>query len=452
LPQNETGRNGGRLEQLEEENELLRSRLEEAEQTLDAIRSGEVDALVIQGEMGETIYALEGAERPYRIFFDQIAEGAATLSPNGTIIYTNRSLSNLLRMKDGALGGDITSFVDPGFRKDLKALIKNALKRPTEGEIPFLTKDGKTILMKLSLNGLQLGEKKFVCLTAVDLTEKKRSEKELEEAMTLLERRVTDRTVELERTQEELQKHAEDLLHRNEELKQFAYAASHDLQEPLRMIVNYLSLLERKYQCDLDPTAQAYIHHAVEGGVRMRKLIDDLLLYSRVDMGDKNFSFVDMNKVIRDTMTTLDGPIQENKVEIVVDHLPTIIAKETHMVQVMQNLVGNAIKFHGPSPPKICIAATTGEKEWKFAVSDNGIGLDMCYSDKIFQIFQRLHTKEEYPGTGVGLALVKKIIENHGGHIWVESEPGKGATFFFTIPKRARGGGKSISVEHSRYE
>jgi light-regulated signal transduction histidine kinase (bacteriophytochrome) len=345
-------------------------------------------------------------------------------------------------MKDGALGGNIASFVDPGFRKDLKALIKNALKRPTEGEIPFLTRDGESIPMKLSLNSLHLGEKKFVCLTAVDLTEKKRAEKELEEAMTLLERRVTERTVELERTQEELQKHAEDLSHRNEELKQFAYAASHDLQEPLRMIVNYLSLLERKYQCDLDPTALAYIHHAVDGGVRMRKLIDDLLLYSRVDMGDKNYSFVDMNKVIKETLTTLEVPIRENKVEIVVDHLPTIIAKETHMVQVMQNLVGNAIKFHGPSPPMIKISATSGEKEWKFAVSDNGIGLDMSYSDKIFQIFQRLHTKEDYPGTGVGLALVKKIIDNHGGHIWVESEPGKGATFYFTIPTRARGGEK----------
>jgi PAS domain S-box-containing protein len=451
LSQNESRWDKGKLGQLEEENEHLRSRLEEAEQTLDAIRSGEVDALVIQGDMGETIYALEGAERPYRIFFDQIAEGAATLSPDGTIIYANRSLSTLLGMKEGGLGRGITSFVKPGFRNELKALIKNALKLPTDGEIPFLTEDGRMIPMKLSLNSLYLGERKFVCLTAVDLTEKKRAELELEEAMKLLEQRVADRTAELERTQEELQKHSEDLFQRNMELQQFAYAASHDLQEPLRMIVNYLSLLERKYQCDLDLQAQEYIHRAVEGGLRMRDLIEDLLLYSRVNTGDKNFSFVDMNEVIKETLTNLEVPIRENNADIELDHLPTIIGKETQIVQVMQNLISNAIKFHGPAPPKVKIAATSVNEVWKFAVSDNGIGLDMRYSDKIFQIFQRLHTKEEYPGTGIGLALAKKIIEHHGGHIWVESEPGKGATFFFTIPVRAKGG-KRISAENNSFE
>ena len=201
------------------------------------------------------------------------------------------------------------------------------------------------------------------------------------------------------------------------------------------MIVNYLSLLERKYQCNLDPTAQEYIHHAVEGGMRMHQLIDDLLLYSRVNTGNKDFSLIDMNAVITKALTFLEVPIVENKVEIVVDNLPTILGNESQMVQVMQNLIGNAIKFHGPAVPKVEIVATSCDEGWTFAVIDNGIGLDMNYSDKIFMIFQRLHTKEDYPGTGVGLALVKKIDRTSWGSYMGRVGTMQGSDVLFHHPR-----------------
>ncbi len=224
----------------------------------------------------------------------------------------------------------------------------------------------------------------------------------------------------------------------NEELQQFAHVASHDLQEPLRMVISYLSLLEKKYHNNIDDQAQQYIDFAMDGGVRMRGLIDDLLEYSGVETRGKDFLPVDMNGLLFKTMSVLKDPLTNSQAEVMIDSLPTIVADESQMIQVMQNLISNAIKFSGPQKPMIWISATIGSREWTFSVRDNGIGLDMEYSEKIFQMFQRLHTKDVYPGTGMGLAIAKKIIEWHDGKIWVESEEGKGATFFFTIPTRHR--------------
>jgi PAS domain S-box-containing protein len=240
----------------------------------------------------------------------------------------------------------------------------------------------------------------------------------------------------LKLTEEKLRLRTEELGRSNAELQQFAYVASHDLQEPLRMVVNYLSLLKRKFPDKLDPKAQEYIHFAVDGGERMRRLIDDLLEYSRVDTRGKEPAPTPMNDVVAKTLAILKAPIEEINAEIIVDTLPTVIADESQMVQVMQNLVGNAIKFHSPERPSVEISASPGTGEWIFMVRDNGIGLNMENADKIFQMFQRLHGRGEYPGTGVGLAIVKKIVERHGGRIWVESAEGKGATFFFTIPAK----------------
>ena len=225
----------------------------------------------------------------------------------------------------------------------------------------------------------------------------------------------------------------QNLARSNVDLQQFAYVASHDLQEPLRMVTNYLSLLGRRYQDKLDPTAQEYMRYAVDGASRMRELIDDLLEYSRVDRIGKEFALVDMKNVTASALTILKVPAEEAKAEIMVDALPMILADRSQMEQLMLNLIGNAIKFHGPERPKIYISATQGAREWTFAVKDNGIGLNIAYSDKIFQMFQRLHGKKDYPGTGIGLAVAKKIVERHGGRIWVEREQPSSSQFQFQI-------------------
>jgi len=235
--------------------------------------------------------------------------------------------------------------------------------------------------------------------------------------------------------EETLRKRTSELARSNEELQQFAHVASHDLQEPLRMVINFLTLLEKNYAEELDGNAQEYIRYAVGGGKRMRQLIDDLLIYSRVEMSGKEFAPVDMGAVVARTLDVLGLLIEESETEIIVEPLPTVAGDESQIVQLMQNLIGNAIKFRGPERPRIHISATIGSGEWTFAVKDNGIGLDMNKAGKIFIMFQRQHTKEEYPGSGIGLAISKKIVERHGGRIWVESEEGKGATFFFSIPK-----------------
>lgn len=228
----------------------------------------------------------------------------------------------------------------------------------------------------------------------------------------------------------------------NEELKNFAYVASHDLQEPLRMVISYLSLLERRYSGQLDERADEFIDFAVTGGRRMKALIDDLLEYSRVDTQVRPSIPVDMNDVMSTTLQNLEPSIKESGAEVFVSHLPTVCGDAQQLTQVLQNLVSNAIKFHGDKRPVIHMGCSHDAEKWIFHVKDNGIGLSMVYSNRIFKMFQRLNPNEKYEGTGVGLAIVKKIVERHGGKVWVESEEGKGATFFFTLPKeRARAAG-----------
>ena len=232
--------------------------------------------------------------------------------------------------------------------------------------------------------------------------------------------------------------YAQKLERSNAELQQFAYVSSHDLQEPLRMVVSYLTLLERKYKDTQDPQAQEYIKSAMVGGLRMRQLIDDLLEYSRLDSRAKEFAPVNMNEVLERTIKQLKVPMEESKADIFVGPLPSIMGDEVQLVQLIQNLIGNSIKFRNEERPIIHVSAELGVKDWTFKVRDNGIGLNTEYADKIFQMFQRLHSNNQYPGSGVGLAIAKKIVERHGGRIWVESEEGKGATFLFTIPKMSK--------------
>ncbi len=220
----------------------------------------------------------------------------------------------------------------------------------------------------------------------------------------------------------------------NKELERFAYVSSHDLQEPLRMVTSFTQLLERRYKGKLDDDADDYIEFIVEGAKRMKTLIDDLLLFSRLTTEPKKFENVNLNNVLDVVLLNLKSAIAEDNVKITLDPLPNITGDSSRFVQVFQNLIGNAIKFNINKTPEIHVSAQKAGNEWLFTVSDNGIGIDKKYFDTIFSAFKRLHTRQDYEGTGIGLAIIKKIIQQHGGHIWVESKIGKGSTFYFTVP------------------
>lgn len=243
---------------------------------------------------------------------------------------------------------------------------------------------------------------------------------------------------ELKRAKEELALHAKELARSNAELEQFAYIASHDLQEPLRMVSSYCQLLQRRYHGKLDADADDFIEYAVDGAKRMQVLINDLLEYSRVGTHGKPFESTDCSKVLEKALDNLKVSIQDCNAKIVENKLPVAIADQTQLVQVFQNLIGNAMKFRKGNEPKIVIDSRKQNGEWVFSVKDDGIGIETEFADRIFVIFQRLHNRKEYSGTGIGLAICKKIIERHGGRIWVESAAGEGSTFYFTLPRRKK--------------
>jgi light-regulated signal transduction histidine kinase (bacteriophytochrome) len=239
---------------------------------------------------------------------------------------------------------------------------------------------------------------------------------------------------ELEKTRDALLKRTEELTRSNVELDQFASVVSHDLQEPLRMITAYVRLLQTQYGAKLDKDADEFIGYVVDGAQRMQGLIDDLLTYSRVGTRGKEFTATDCNEVLARTLLNLTPAINESGARITHDQLPIVFGDEFQLGQLLQNLIGNAIKYRGQGPPEAHVGCEALGKMWRFAVKDNGIGIDPEYAERIFVIFQRLHTRQEYPGTGIGLAICKRIVERHGGEIWVESSAGKGSIFYFTLP------------------
>jgi signal transduction histidine kinase len=244
---------------------------------------------------------------------------------------------------------------------------------------------------------------------------------------------------ERKRAQEALRLKATELARSNAELEQFAYVASHDLQEPLRMVTGFVQLLKKRYHGRLDAEADEFIQFAVDGTTRMRSLIDDLLSFSRAGRAHRPLRPTDCALVLKEALGNLDPAIRESGAVLTCEEMPTVMGDATQLTQLFQNLVGNAIKFRGERRPEVHVSATRGLREWTFSVRDNGIGIQPEFANRLFVIFQRLHGRDKYAGTGIGLATCKKIVTRHGGRIWLVSEPGQGATFYFTLPLSQEG-------------
>jgi signal transduction histidine kinase len=241
--------------------------------------------------------------------------------------------------------------------------------------------------------------------------------------------------------EEHLRHAVADLGRSNRDLEQFAYIASHDLQEPLRMITGYLELLEQGYKDKLDEEARTFIGFAVDGARRMQRLVRDLLAYSRLATRGQPLQPAPIQEAYDAAVANLAAVIRDSGAEVMHDDLPVVWADQTQMTVLFQNLLSNALKFHSEErPPRIHVGVQHQDGQWCFAISDNGIGLEPRHADRIFLIFQRLHPRERYPGSGIGLAICKRIVERHGGRIWVESQPGRGATFYFTLPAKEPAG------------
>jgi len=281
-------------------------------------------------------------------------------------------------------------------------------------EIPILRSDGSTRIVLWNSATIYAEDGKTPVATiaqGLDITERKRSEDRLRLLVSKLSAA-------------------------NRDLSEFAYVASHDMQEPLRMISSYLQLLSKRYSGHLDKDADEFIGYAVGGAIRLQKMVNDFLTFSRIGTRGRAFVETDVGVVLNLALTNLKIAIEASHAKITYANMPTVKADEVQLLQLFQNLIENAVKFRSDEPPAIHVSAERGEGEWVFSVKDNGIGIDPKYQNRLFVVFQRLHSAAKYPGTGIGLALCKRIVERLGGRIWVESELGKGSTFRFTIPDR----------------
>ncbi len=505
----------------------------EAEETLAAIRLGQVDAFLIATAKGDRVYVLQGTEHPYLVYVRSMSEGAVTTAPDGTILFANDRFAALVGApRDRLIGTPFSQYVCPPDIDRVEALLRSGTGDRSRGEVELCPVGGGSVPVYLSASPYASGNTTGFCIVVTDLSEQKRTAALVESAeltRSILEQAgdaivvlgadgrvalanraahelaggnpllrpfgevfplspatagpkadaacggipaaegpteyvlrlpsgpprtllvnaasvhglcdepagcvlcMTDISAQKE-NERRLARALEDAASSNRELQQFAYIASHDLQEPLRMVTSYLQLLERRYRGELDEDAQEFIGFAVEGAQRMQQQILDLLAYSRITSRGQPPTPVDAATALAEAITRLELQIAETGAEICIGPMPVVLADPSQLAQVFQNLVGNALTFRSSEPPRIRVEAVEEDGAVRFSVSDNGIGIAPEYHDRIFQMFQRLHTRDRYPGSGIGLAIVQRIIERHGGRVWLESAEGEGSTFFFTLP------------------
>jgi len=377
---------------------------------------------------------LRSASLYARSLLEASLDPLVTISQDGKITDVNKATEQVTGLsREELTGSDFSNyFTEPqraeeGYQK----MLSEGQVKDYPLSIRHISGRITDVLYNATVYKNEAGQVQGVFAAARDITEKKAAEIKLEKYRLHLEVLVKQRTEELAQSNVQLRRS-------NENLEQFAYVASHDLQEPLRIMASYSELLNKRYKNKLDADADDFIKYIVESARHMQKLITDILAYSRIGRIDAVVSEVDFNSVLGRVISSMNLEIERNKAVITYDELPTLTVNESSIVQLFQNLIGNAMKFRGEQPPQIHISVKKQGAEWQFCVRDNGIGIEEKFKEKIFQIFQRLHGREKYPGTGIGLSICKKIVETHGGRIWVESELSKGSTFYFTIPAKGR--------------
>jgi PAS domain S-box-containing protein len=519
--------------------EDLRARLAEAEETIRAIYSGEIDAVVVNGPAGPRVYALEGADHPYRVMVERMHEGTVTMDHSRVILYSNPQFAAMIgTVSESVTGAEFARFLAPADAGLFDALVEAAMAGGhSSGELYVRAADGTLIPVRLSVTPLDSAGMQNLCVVVSDLREQRRNEAILKEerlsrlileqaaeAIVVIDSKGTivrrsesatslarkpvlmgsfDRVfplmasglpfdtarilsaahngekisgvevsmpqpdgnlsallvsasplssdgnellgcvitlteiTERKRAEEALASQATELAQSNSDLQQFAYSASHDLREPLRQLAVFSELLQAKYQSKLAGEASLLIQHAVDSAHRMEGLLKDLLAYTQAaDAPQGAAAFTDANEVVRKTLSIFEARIAESGGRVDCDPLPVLAVHEVHLTQLFQNLIGNALKYRGPEPPRIHVSAEHLGGMWKLSVADNGIGIDPAYQGQIFGLFQRLHGGGKYSGSGIGLAICQKIVQRYGGRIWVESELERGSRFLFTLPEK----------------
>ena len=487
---------------LRRELEETRARLLEAEQTLNAIRTGEVDGLVVNGAAGPQVFTLRSSEEPYRMLIERMSEGALTLSPEGIILYSNQTFARLLQVPlEQIIGTDLRAFLSPANDADLAGIIAAAWEGSNRVEISVRAANGSSIPVRLGLSRLQSAPQRLLCVVATDLTEERKleettrrlqedlekrvaertadlaaarvaalnmmedaveSRKALEAANqdleheivdrklaeaevrlinTGLEKRVNERTAQVRNANQILTQRTDELEAAMKELDSFAYSVSHDLRAPLRHIGGFTGLLRKSAGAGLADKSRQYLDQITGATTQMGQLIDDLLLFSRMSRTGLQLRPLDLADLVEESIQHLQPETNGRNILWTKHPLPAVRADPALLRQALINLLANAIKYTRPRDPAKIEIGCSGEdsREHVIYIRDNGVGFDMRYADKLFHVFQRLHADEDFEGTGIGLANVRRVIARHGGRTWAEGKLGEGATFYFSLPAHAPG-------------
>ena len=398
------------------------AQIEELQTTLRAIRSGEVDAIVVEGPRGSSLFTLQSPEEPYRILAERMNEGAATLYTCGTVLFCNRQLAEMLQLPaERIVGASLSALLPAEEQSRFEGWIKAAREKSIRIETTFRRRDGSLLPVQLSLSQIPLeAMESGLCLVATDLTDQKRAQQKIREFNQELEQRVASRT--------------EQLRMANSDLEAFTYGVAHDLRAPLRHIHGFAEILLGDGESVLSTEGSRHLKLIAAETARMEKLIQALLGLSRVGRQAMDFRDLDLNTIVREVIESLSSDLGGRQIDWQVGELPRMRCDPVLMRVVFSNLLANAVKFTAPrARASIEIAAEKQNHEYVVRVRDNGVGFNMKYADKLFGVFQRLHSAEEFEGTGVGLATVQRIIQKHGGRIRAEAEIDKGATFYFTL-------------------